>query len=75
MLKNMKIHFITLYVPNSKFKLHGAHNFCCTYELQYTQFFSRQRLFYELQTVYYEAANLINERPIGLHPANPEDGA
>ena len=39
MLKTMKIHFITLYVPNSKFKLHGAHNFCCMYELQYTVFF------------------------------------
>ena len=38
-------------------------------------FFSRQRLFYELQTVCYEAANLINERPIELHPANPEDEA
>ena len=28
----------------------------------------------ELQTVLYEAANLVNERPIGRHPQDPEDG-
>ena len=28
----------------------------------------------ELQTVCYEAANLVNERPIGRHPTSPEDG-
>ena len=31
--------------------------------------------FSELQTIFFEAANLVNERPIGLHPTNPEDGA
>ena len=30
--------------------------------------------FTELQTVCYEAANLVNERPIGRHPTMPEDG-
>ena len=30
--------------------------------------------FSELQTVCYEAANLVNERPIGRHPTSPEDG-
>ena len=29
--------------------------------------------FSELQTVLYEAANLVNERPIGKHPADPEE--
>ena len=28
----------------------------------------------ELQTVFFESANLINERPIGRHPRSPEDG-
>ena len=28
----------------------------------------------ELQTVLYEVANLLNERPIGRHPTSPEDG-
>ena len=31
--------------------------------------------FAELQTVFYETANLLNERPIGRHPSDPEDGA
>ena len=31
--------------------------------------------FSELQTVCYEAANLVNERPIGRHPRMPEDGS
>ena len=35
----VKIHFITSYVPNSKFKLHRTHKFCRTYELQYTHCF------------------------------------
>ena len=30
--------------------------------------------FSELQTVCYEAANPVNERPIGRHPTSPEDG-
>ena len=30
--------------------------------------------FSELQTVCYEAANLVNKRPIGRHPMSPEDG-
>ena len=30
--------------------------------------------FSELQTVCYEAADLVNERPIGRHPTSPEDG-
>ena len=30
--------------------------------------------FSEMQTVCYEAANLVNERPIGRHPTLPEDG-
>ena len=30
--------------------------------------------FPEMQTVLYEAANLLNERPIGRHPTSPEDG-
>ena len=30
--------------------------------------------FSELQTVCYEAANMVNERPIGRHPTSPEDG-
>ena len=28
----------------------------------------------ELQTVVFEAAQLVNERPIGLHPTHPEEG-
>ena len=32
-------------------------------------------IFSELQTVSYEAANLVNERPIGRHPTMPEDGS
>ena len=31
--------------------------------------------FSELQTVCLEAANLLNERPIGRHPTDPDDGA
>ena len=31
--------------------------------------------FSELQTVCYEAANLVSERPIGRHPTMPEDGS
>lgn len=30
--------------------------------------------FSELQTVCFEAANLVNERPIGRHPTSPQDG-
>ena len=30
--------------------------------------------FSELQTVLYESSNLVNERPIGEHPTNPDDG-
>ena len=30
--------------------------------------------FSELLTVFYEAANLLNERPIGIHPSHPDDG-
>ena len=30
--------------------------------------------FSELQTVFYEAANLVNERPIGRHPTSTDDG-
>ena len=29
----------------------------------------------ELQTVCFETANLVNERPIGRRPTSPEDGA
>ena len=29
----------------------------------------------ELQTALFEAAQLVNQRPIGLHPANPDDGS
>ena len=28
----------------------------------------------EMQTVFFEAANLVNERPIGRHPSDPNDG-
>jgi len=31
--------------------------------------------FSELQTVCFEVANLVNERPIGRHPTEPEDGS
>ena len=31
--------------------------------------------FSELQTVYFEVANLVNERPIGRHPTSPDDGS
>ena len=31
--------------------------------------------FSELQTVFQEAANLLNERPIGRDPTDPDDGA
>lgn len=31
--------------------------------------------FHELQTVLFEAAALVNERPIGRHPQHPEDGS
>ena len=30
--------------------------------------------FSELQTIMFEAAELVNERPIGLHPSSPEEG-
>ena len=30
--------------------------------------------FSELQTVCFEVANLVNERPIGRHPTSPDDG-
>ena len=30
--------------------------------------------FSELQTVMFEAANLVNERPIGRHPTSPDEG-
>ena len=30
--------------------------------------------FSEIQTVFFEAANLVNERPIGRHPNDPDDG-
>ena len=40
-VKNMKIHFITSYVPNSKSKPHCMRKFCCTYKLQYTHCFFR----------------------------------
>jgi hypothetical protein len=30
-------------------------------------------MFFELQTVCFEAANLVNERPIGIHPTSPSD--
>ena len=30
--------------------------------------------FSELETVCFEAANLVNERPIGRHPTSPDDG-
>ena len=30
--------------------------------------------FSELQTIMFEAAELVNERPIGVHPDSPEDG-
>ena len=39
------------------------------------QVIGKQELPYcELQTVMYESANLMNERPIGIHPTNPDDG-
>lgn len=31
--------------------------------------------FSELQTVMFEAAQIVNQRPIGRHPTNPEDGS
>ena len=31
--------------------------------------------FAELQTVVYEASNILNERPVGRHPVNPDEGA
>jgi len=31
--------------------------------------------FSEMQTTLFEVANLVNERPIGKHPTNPEDGS
>ena len=31
--------------------------------------------FSELQAVLYEAANLVNERPVGKHPTHPEEGS
>ena len=39
MLKNMKIHFITLQVPSSKFKVHRTWKLCHMYELQYIHYF------------------------------------
>ena len=39
------------------------------------QVIGKQVLLYsELQTVMLESANLMNERPIGTHPINPDDG-
>ena len=39
------------------------------------QVIGKQELSYcELQTVMYESANLMNERPISNHPTNPDDG-
>ena len=38
-VKNMKIHFKTSYLPNSKSNLHRTHKFYRTYELQYTHCF------------------------------------
>ena len=29
---------------------------------------------FEFQTICFEAANLVNERPIGRHPTDPNDG-
>ena len=43
LIKNMKIHFITSYVPKSKFKLHHTRKICCPYELQYTHSFFRAK--------------------------------
>ena len=31
-------------------------------------------MFSELQTVCFEAANLVNERPMGIHPTSPSNG-
>ena len=31
--------------------------------------------FSELQTVMYEAAQIVNQRPIGRHPTHPDDGS
>ena len=31
--------------------------------------------FSELQTVMFEAAQIVNQRPIGRHPTSPEDGS
>lgn len=31
-------------------------------------------IFFNLQTMCRESANLVNERPIGKHPTSPEDG-
>ena len=31
-------------------------------------------IFFNLQTMCHEAANLVNEGPIGKHPTSPEDG-
>ena len=32
-------------------------------------------MFSELMTVFYEVANLVNERPIGRQPKDPDDGS
>ena len=42
-VRNMKIHLITSYVSNSKFKLHRTGEFCRTYELQCTHCFFRAK--------------------------------
>ena len=31
-------------------------------------------MFSELMTVFYEVTNLVNERPIGRQPKDPDDG-
>ena len=43
-VKNMKIHFIILYVPNSKFKLHRTSKFCQMYKLQYMHYFFQAKI-------------------------------
>ena len=32
-------------------------------------------MFSELMTVFYEVGNLVNERPIGCQPKDPDDGS
>ena len=56
-VKNMKTHFITSYVPNSKSKLHRTRTFCSMYELQYTRFFFEQKLLYATKVEVYTDSN------------------